>query len=685
MAQGSVPNPGNRWGDVVNAGDFNANPSAPSATNTIAIQAAIDYAYATGKQTIFIPPGAYNYDPPLFLDAPGNLRASLTNPTIFGFSLRLLGGSLTASTSQGTVLKPTNDTVPALWVGTGAGMTVDGVFIQGPSPQASAALMNPNGIGIAIAGGNSGSTQTLIQNCKINAFYTGIKTGANIDALCDSVTLRKVWVETAYRGFWVGQTQNFIIDLDECSFQADNPIYNPQQLHINIRGGNYRCPGAALAIFGISGTSGLTKTADGSYTFTTSIASPDALMASGLVYTRCAIKTANFGIVPVMLVGYSNGTAIFRLLDSWYNSHFANLDLIGLTDLQAELAAATQVFVSSAQTIFTGAVYAQGVHIESDRPHVLLDTLNAPSNQQPIVLDRIRYNNDPAAGDLAFALGSGTLIEAAYLIQQSHPWMTLTNYPVTLRDSFVNDASLAPIDGPIIDGNPAGAQYYFERNVKLFAPNMRWYGPNQNDESTNDFEHNRYKGMGQFDRSPFLTRTTNGNNGTNGFIRGSDNNSPFTGWRPSPWVFPRLSPLQFATVSAALSAAQFDTYPLINGGAVYQVMRYDAASAKLVRSSHHFLSWGQSVPANWTYKGASNVVLMNDVSRMVAGLYIGLSLSGVISWFVVMGVYAGLSYVTVTSIGDGMNVQVNPGNKVTIYSGSSILQEPYAFTSVSLQ
>ncbi len=292
--------------------------------------------------------------------------------------------------------------------------------------------------------------------------------------------------------------------------------------------------------------------------------------------------------------------------------------------------------------------------------------------QQQVVLDTLRSNGDPTGSDLAGCLGAGNACEAAYLIQQSHSWLNLGNTWVTMRDSVFN-FNKTP-DSVIIDAWQSaanGPQYYFER-TNLWSPNLR-YTPSTNDDATYGGRAiNRYKGFGSFDRNVFAGEP---------FSTSTDLLTPMWGYRPAPWSMPRLSPNQFAFVSGALAWP----YPLIHGDVLYQVLDYASVGMKLVRSNHHFLSYGQNIASSWTYKGASNFISMPDTTRMVDGLYIGLTLSGTASWFVVTGIYPSLGGITVTSVGNGVNVPINPGDKLTVYSGATILQEPYAFTSVTLQ
>ena len=86
-----------------------------------AIQGANDYAYEHGALEVNFPAtgACCSYTPPLYMDAPGNLRANLQTPTIFGFSLRWVGAGLAGNVNHGSWLCPNSEAAPALWVGTG--------------------------------------------------------------------------------------------------------------------------------------------------------------------------------------------------------------------------------------------------------------------------------------------------------------------------------------------------------------------------------------------------------------------------------------------------------------------------------------------------------------------------------------------------------------------------------------
>jgi hypothetical protein len=188
------------WGDVVNIKDFGAQGNNV-ADDTAAIQAAIDYAYRNKRQGIFCPAGNYRTTTSLFLDAPGNLRGSAVpwsgdatyaagsivsfagvpwvsrqdgnvghppsgrslfwvqttvKPHVFAFSLTFVGerGALGNHEGFGCQLRPQFNNAPALWIGTGQGMHVQGLQIIAAGDGQYRGNQNPLGVGIGVAGGN---------------------------------------------------------------------------------------------------------------------------------------------------------------------------------------------------------------------------------------------------------------------------------------------------------------------------------------------------------------------------------------------------------------------------------------------------------------------------------------------------------------------------------------------------
>jgi hypothetical protein len=101
----------------------------------VAIQHAIDAAFAAGDDLVICDAGVYTAANPIYQDPPNNMRTSgVANPTQFSFSLRVVGG-------QGPSGYTFNDKV-VWWIGTGRNMVLDGVLLTAPMPSGFVAYRN---------------------------------------------------------------------------------------------------------------------------------------------------------------------------------------------------------------------------------------------------------------------------------------------------------------------------------------------------------------------------------------------------------------------------------------------------------------------------------------------------------------------------------------------------------------
>jgi pectate lyase-like protein len=169
--------------------------------DTAAIQRAIDYAFAHNLTTVYCPAGTYKTSNTIYLDPPGNLRSSLSSPTMSQFQMSFFGDPAAAGTGlQGCKIRASfNDNI-AFLVGTGQGMRVSDIAVIGPGGgyrgnQPSA------GVGIGLAGGNGGSAANLVENTYVANFFALYKTASNGNqSLNDSNTFRKVAGDNGYYG-----------------------------------------------------------------------------------------------------------------------------------------------------------------------------------------------------------------------------------------------------------------------------------------------------------------------------------------------------------------------------------------------------------------------------------------------------------------------------------------------------
>jgi hypothetical protein len=316
----------------VNICAFGAAAGAAPATNRIAIQAAIDYAFANNLRSIYCPSGTYRYDLPLFLDPPASLRGigsssawnsgttyalnavvlfngipwiSLQNanvgntpfigvgvpnsstfwlpttvsPSVFNWSPTFWGDpGIGNNNSFGCTLQPVFNGVPAFYMGSNNGQQLTNVSICGSDCNFGTGTfygqLPPGSSGVCITGGPAGANRTVVQNVLLSIFYTGIITGCNQDALGAENVFDNVTSFSCVRGIVISQSQNDINKITGPSLSCRDNIISAAGPGVSVFGGNLSFSGAPAATLGISSTSALTGgTGDGSdITFTTTVA-----------------------------------------------------------------------------------------------------------------------------------------------------------------------------------------------------------------------------------------------------------------------------------------------------------------------------------------------------------------------------------------------------------------------------
>jgi hypothetical protein len=672
-------------GELLSVKDFGAVGNN-FADDTAAIQATIDYAYAHAAAGVYLPSGTYKTSSPLFLDPPGNLRSSLTTPTIFNFSLAMVGAPGTGNQEGfGTQILPTASNFVALWVGPGQGMHVRSISIIGPSGT-HRALLSTSGCGIAIPGGAGGASRTLIEHCEVANYYQGITDSFNGNGqLGDSNTFVKCFVDNCYIGILLLGSQNFINSLYDCNVtNYGTAVSTTSLLPVNVVGGNYSNSGASRKKFTISSVSTLTSFTDSvagnsftNYRLTAVVTSPDALM-QGAGYKACAINTTGFGVIPLRLESFNvgTGTATFSFWPYWRFATFGPfLDLVASSDLTAEVQAATTLYACEWVTIFSGGRFAvKGVHIEN--PNSLTTLISATFGS----LASNYFNYDITHSDLATSIFDDV---ALWYCQQAFPF--IINSSGRLRFNDNNFSQVSPTESVTIDVG-APARTIFENN-DLFSPNIRFCSGETNITGNSGFAaESKVRGHGEWDISPWPSQAIIGGGGwVNSWLNNySINQSRMRGYQPHPGTKPRLTPAQLTAITGGPGA--LGSYPLLNGEAVYELLDYNSGSVTntSARSAHQFYSYGQNLTTtnvsglSWSYKGQSNVVRMNAValSWMFPGLKVILNngTDGDQS-YMVTGVHTALGYIIVTRIDDNQTVLV--GTKTTTFSGTVIKQEVY--------
>jgi hypothetical protein len=648
------------------------------------IQAAIDAAYHNQVQTVYLKPRDWVTTRPIYLDPPGNLRSSLTDPTIFSFSLALVGeGGLGNHESFGTRIRPVDNSFVAVWVGPGQGMLVDGVQIIPTSRQGAGRKAYPStGVGIAIAGGNGGASRSKIENCWIEGYHVGIATGHNHDFLGDSNTISKTVVSECYVGVDFQQSQNYINSLYECNItDCILAVRSALGKPVNIFGGNYSTVSALrtkATISGVSALSGystdLTGNALTNYRFTATVASPSAAMIAGLYDIAC-VKTPGFGVVPLVFESFNAGTstATFALQKMWRAWTFgATVDVTAVTDLQAELQAATTLYAAEWVRTFSGVGFkVHGAHIEN--PDVVTCVVSHDTGtlgDRANVFDGLFFNW--AISQETNATATDDKLGLFYL-QQCFPFIEhLKATALTVSNWTTSQKPWS--EGVIID-SAAGDRMIFSNN-DFVAPNVRHFANAPPVSGYYGDAVTKGRGAGEWDVSPFLPRG-GAIDMTDRLWRGPSGGGvcPTIGQRPAPWALPRLTPAHVDALAPAPS--NLDVVPLMHADAIYSVSDWDSGAQRyaFAKRAGAFYSYGADLTLSWSYKGATGIVSLSDTGRMFAGLEIILNDGSDDQYYIVTGVYPALGYVTVTQAFDYTTTHVTSGTKTVTYTGATVKQQ----------
>lgn len=707
--------------------------------DTAAIQKAIDTAYANNDSGVFCPSGQYKTTSPLYLDPPGNLRSNLSNPTMFNFSLAFVGQDESMGTGYeinwGCQIQASFTNGPALYVGTGQHMRVANIGLV-CEPCTYHGNIPSTAVGIALTGGDGGSSVNLIENVNADYFYADFKTDANGGCcLDDSVTFRKVVATDAYAGIDIFGQQSASIRVDDCTcaFNAIS-IWNQSNIEgVVVSGGNLSNEYGASNSFGIASVSSLSKSNNSGFpypsngnganwylfTFTATIASPDQYVPN--VYNSWVMSTPGFGLVPMIMTAWNSGTdqATFELWAPWVYATFGTqIDLTaGTTDLQSELQNVSTIYAAERVTaLLGGTIKATGITLEEQGAcFTIADTSesqisgNAPAASaggNSIWVENSIFGNT----------GNTGASNPIFYCQQAFP---LIYQPVAGVIDFENNTfgeQALSNDAGIIDLASFGVlpnSTSPERGVFIAKNNRRWYNPNvrysagSRDGSWNSVsitngyfdDYSSGHGAGYWDPTPFLPRQPSGSfppfvNQTL-YARDGEMATPYIGWRPDPSRTPNLPPTLYSSVSGSLGA--LGTYPVINCETVYKSVDWNSTALAHVwarSASCPMFSYGQNLTnallsgtITWSYDGQSNVVKLDatTLSWMFAGLAIGLpDPSSGTDWYIVTGVYPTLGYITVVNAdSDTNNYGLLVGTAGTTYSCSSscsISEKSYSWT-----
>ena len=658
--------------------------------DTAAIQAAIDYAFAHNLTGVYCPAGTYKTSSTIYLDPPGNLRLSLSSPTMSQFQMSFFGDPAAGGAGlQGCKIRPNFNNNIAFLVGTGQGMRVSDIAVIGPGGSYRG-LQPSTGVGIGLAGGSGGSAGNLVENTYVANFYTLYQTNANGGCcLDDSNTFLKVAGDNGFYGIFFYGTQTYVDDVIDPRIGRTTISIDSEYSHqVNVLGGNLSATSALSNSFDISNISsffqgtGCNDIHPGGWCFTTTIASPDQYV--GTVYDSYMIVTAHFGVIPLQMVSWNASTNV-ATLGMWMPWLLANYGTNGQfvnSGIQEEIQASITLYAAERAEVARGmGITLEGVHIENPSACTALFVPSRVWSGQ--LSNEIRdpfFNYDPSGINTNFTT-------AEIYCQQSFPFIggdreidPALNLHGGNYSAAVNPLIIDAFPWAQISGSQLGASF----NTRVFQGNGYAYG--QLGSSGNNFA-TVARGIGRWDVDYFLPASTQF------YPDFTELTTEYCGYEPCPGTTPNLSPTLYALVSGRLGA--LGTYPPIACRTIFKSVDWNSGTL-----SHPFhrsascpgYSWGQDLTdatvgetVTWSYMAGSDVLYLDakTLGWMFPGLGISLDSGSGAQPYIITGVYPYLGYITVIWAGSNSGASLQ-GTARTVYScssGCSILQAPFAWTS----
>jgi hypothetical protein len=636
-----------------------------------------------------------------------------------------------------STIQPFNNSFIVLQVGPGQGNVIRDILISpvhfnGQYPH----IHPPAGKGISVTGGSAGAHKTDITNVQVEYFYTGFSFGDHYDSLADSNTLHECKFAHCYIGAQFLTTQAYVNSLNECVGEGCvTHVFSPVGKAVNVRGGNYSwsssyygnfltVPASAGAFSQFNGVvPSLSNIPCRTFRWTVRLVasgsdpnwgSGDPLVnyqasdkANVQIYNVGSIKTANFGIVPLVIENYNASTKDLTVsIDPSWMYWFAHgntaTTLIvpggtGDCDLEAELKAATNIYLANRQTLFFGSgMNVDGCHFES--PGTVTCIHNAYAGFAGMGYSDFKncYFNDSLSKQAYIEFGSTSNAYAVPMVQAVWPSFDNVNY-CRVRgfwsDDRYGDLQLAA-GGWLVQGPATGRFILEDAGGGLVAPNYRVIGglPTFTSDNTSV---TTARGLGIIEASEGVNFGRNTDNGQNGNRPIGEMRSPMLGCLPAPWSVPTMPPSTLANLGPTPGLAVANT-PQVFGGTTYQVRGYAAGQDRFafVRHSGRFGTYGQDLTStSWSYKAISLTVNVDDLRRMYVGLQIILPddtatdrkyvVNGVVRTQNVGGIPKG--YVNVTRADDVSQAVTIGSTKTTTVSGSTIKQEKFDFRKYGRQ
>lgn len=685
--------PTGAMGDVALRTDTYGAKGNGSGDSTAAIQLTIDTVIAAAYGKVILTPGNFVTSATLYLDPPANLRVNLANPSIFSFSCGLEGYSAVGNhEGHGSKLMPTDNSFTALWVGTGQGMGCSHFAIRPSSvtqpPPADIA-------GVAIAGGSGGSNRTMIDGVEVVFYGSGFRTGYNNGSLGAEVTFNKCFALLCNYGFQIYSTQNYIIDLNQCSTDSCTTAVSVRTNQIvNINGGNFSCSGAPFETLTVaaSGSASEVTVTNGPNTINTiqqafTVSGSPQLSGLEHTYDIFCIKSAHYGLIGLHKVSFNPSTMLLTLMvdPGWVDSGYGQDHILTTTTMATEIAAATTIYAAQTITVFEGlGINADGCHIENPSAVTkLFHDLGLAISANAVQLHNLWFDYNPTHEDtLGFAS------EALFYCQAVTPFIDMNpgNGSLSAKNwAFVGLGAGFMQHPLVIRGNGARMEFSgmnIYANKQLISPELQLQaGQLAASGETGRRRANRTSGVGLWDVSPFVPR---GKLNTYMELWQTDTKGmqPYEGYFNRDGDFPLILPADLAALKTTLGTP--GDYRIMEGQRPYRVGTRTAldGSGKLFATSNHFgWTYGQDLTITWNCYGQSNVINMSDTSLMFPGLTLVIpDPAGGTQMLVVRAVQPSPGYVTVVRA-DGGTASFNiNGTKGVLQSGTTIGQQAFSIT-----
>jgi hypothetical protein len=532
--------------------------------DTAAIQKAIDYAFAHNLTAVYCPAGVYKTTSTIYLDPPGNLRTNWSAPTEFQFTMAFFGdpkgsGAQPLPSSPTCQVRPTFNNAVAFIVGPGQGMRVSDIAVVGPN-NCYRGNCDPNGVGIGIAGGSGGASNTLIRDTFVRYFYVLYMTDANAGCcLADSNTLDHVGGDDGFVGIYLYGTQSFINHIAEPVFGTVTiAVENGFSHQTQIIGGNLSAVSSASGAFTISGASAANCGAQ-SLCLTATVASPDGNIPN--VYDSFTILTPHFGLIPFSMTAWDAGTNVISLkaLDIWEKTNYGGNSCWYNNDIFGELNAATILYASERVRVVKGrGVELDGTHVENNIAcTTFFDAAAVWTGQLSTEMRNPFFDYNTSLPQDAS--------QANKYCQQAFPFIDNSENDGSLKLSGGNwSPSSGSTQYPLLFDTKASSEISGSQlngaglfNLRFVDQPGRVYG------QINTTDHQMAtvaRGTGVWDAGYFLPSWTwNSGSGPQEWQSG-ELQSPFCGFEPCPSVIPNLSPTLFGLVCPSASASAPDSY-----------------------------------------------------------------------------------------------------------------------------